>query len=187
MLLRRRRQSVADQLRREHAELFRRLPDPFDIPAFCEVLSDLVSSPVSAHPFPKGAFSRLDACGINGICVRADDEYIIGYAGYVPVFHQVVIVLHEGAHIVCGHLEDIADDAALTGSIQLGDPADGGSYVPGRKVLGRSDFRGPQEQTAETLAVLLADRVRQGALRSKDPQRIDTLREFVGPLRHPFG
>ncbi|MEU4576149.1 hypothetical protein [Nonomuraea sp. NPDC023979] len=186
MRLARRERSAAERLRREHSTLFRRLPDPFHIPTFCDVVSDVVGRPVSAHPFAKGTFTRFDACGVNGICVRADDEFIIGYAGYVPVFHQVVITLHEAAHIVCGHLQDIDPGAGLTGAIEIGTPL-GNDSAPVRQVLGRSDFRGPQEQTAETLAILLADRVRQGALRSTDPRRVAALREFVGPLRNPFG
>jgi hypothetical protein len=154
---------------------------------FCNVVSELVGHPVSAYPFTKGAFSRLDACGVSGICVRADDEYIIGYAGYVPVCHQVVIMFHEVAHIVCGHLQDITPGSGVTGAIEVADSFDIGRPGTIRRVLGRSDLRGPQERTAETLAILLGDRVRQGAPRSTDPRRADMMREFVGPLRNPFG
>ncbi|WP_186403790.1 hypothetical protein [[Actinomadura] parvosata] len=94
------------QLQREHGSLLRQMPDPFDLEGFCALLSRLTDRHVVAHPFELGRFSRLDACGVGGLYIRTADLDIIGYAGYVPVPHQLMMIFHEAAHLVCGHYKE---------------------------------------------------------------------------------
>ncbi|MDP4511826.1 hypothetical protein [Nonomuraea turcica] len=100
------RRTLFAQLRREHATLLHQVPDPFDLEQFCGVLGRLAARHVVAHPFQLGQFSRLDACGVGGLYIRTNDLDIIGYAGYVPAPHQLMMIFHEAAHLVLGHYKE---------------------------------------------------------------------------------
>lgn len=100
------RRTLYKQLEREHAALLRQIPDPFNVDQFCVLLRRLTGRNVVAHPFELGRFSRLDACGVGGLYIRTSDLDIIGYAGYVPVPHQLMMIFHEAAHLVCGHYRE---------------------------------------------------------------------------------
>jgi len=84
-----------------------------------------------------------------------DADHVWFQPGTSP-FHQAHIILHEFAHLICGH-GLIDDDAALRRLFPDLDPA----LVKG--LLGRGSFSTEQEQEAE----LLADMIMQEAGRSR--------------------
>lgn len=220
------RRTLFKQLQREHAALLRQMPDPFCLEQFCALLGRLTDRRLVTHPFELGQFSRLDACGVGGLYIRTRDLDIIGYAGYVPVPHQFMMIFHEAAHLVCGHYKEpearqdiaaqtmfpsIASEPSstlliLTRSIgglneeargqivdftnmvrQVHDLPPAADRCDIEAVMGRTlRDRGRLEKEADALAMALGDRVRRGGLKSLNPAQGESLREFAGPLLHPY-
>ncbi|MEV0315530.1 hypothetical protein [Nonomuraea fuscirosea] len=129
------RRTLYKQLQREHAALLRQIPDPFDVDQFCVLLRRLTGRNVVTHPFELGRFSRLDACGVGGLYIRTGDLDIIGYAGYVPVPHQLMMIFHEAAHLVCGHYREPEARQGITAQTMAPSPT---SSHPMLRILTRS-------------------------------------------------
>lgn len=120
------------------------LPRPFDAAVFIGELARVRGRPIELIPVP----SRADApCGLLITTARAD--YVM-YAADTSPLHQQHILLHEAAHLVCGHHEGAAvgGDAA---SVLL--PNLSPELI--RAVLGRTVYTQPQEHEAELVASLL--------------------------------
>lgn len=171
------------------------MPNPFRIQPFCELISDWAGTPVVAYPMEDvGAFPGLDACNVNGlVCVDAlDGSVVISYRRSVPLWLRIVSLLHEAAHVVLGHLEDLTSGTALSweGYVEMPGSMRSDASPTWRKVMGRSDIRDPQEAAAEMLAILMLDQMHHKGLPTTgvDLAETGTLRAFVGPLRAvPFG
>jgi hypothetical protein len=119
------------------------LPRPFDAAAFLRGLGRVRGRPIELIPVP----ARPDApCGLLVTTERAD--YVMYTADTSPL-HQQHILLHEAAHIVCGH-HDGASVGPGAAALLPNLPA---SLI--RSVLGRTVYTEPQEQEAELVASLL--------------------------------
>ncbi|MEU9131656.1 ParH-like protein [Kitasatospora sp. NPDC048540] len=122
------------------------LPEPFELPALAETLSDRLGRPVEFLPLPAGA---AGTCGMLVSTARAD---YIGYPTDTTLLHQQHIVLHEVGHLLCGHHGPAADGTAVGALV----PHLSGELV--RRVLGRSLYDSTQEQEAELFASLVLHR-----------------------------
>lgn len=123
------------------------LPNPFDVTEFIRALARTRGRPIELVPVS----SRLDVpCGVLVTTDRAD--YIV-YATDTTPLHQQHILLHEAAHVICGHYET-ASAASVAARVLLPDlpPA----LV--QRVLNRSVYTEPQEQEAELVASLILTR-----------------------------
>ena len=151
------------------------LPRPFDAAEFIGLLAldrgrriELI--PVAARP-------NLPC----GLVITTDEADLILYSADTSPLHRQHILLHEAAHLVCGHVDGATDAAWVT------DPADSidsfnsaagagaeaemdsnaglGELLPHlsaelvQRVLGRTVYSRPQEREAELVASLILYRV----------------------------
>ncbi|MEU9336337.1 ParH-like protein [Streptomyces sp. NPDC048290] len=123
------------------------LPRPFDAERFIAALAERRGRPISVLPvvIPSSA-----PCGLLVTTDLAD--YILYTAGTTG-FHRQHILLHEAAHLLCGH--DRGTPATAAASRLL---LPGLSPALVRRVLGRSVYSEPQEREAELLASLILHR-----------------------------
>ncbi|WP_435130686.1 MULTISPECIES: ParH-like protein [Streptomycetaceae] len=138
------------------------LPRPFDEMALIARLAERRGRPIEL--IPVDALPNLP-CGLLMVTDHAD---CIVYATDTSVLHQRHILLHEAAHLVCGH------DGAGPGAGDAADPGDAATagsrallpHLPDtlvRRVLGRTVYTEPQEHEAELLASLICSRAAREA------------------------
>jgi len=154
---------------RRRKELWRRcrsladgvaLPDPFDAGSFIAELAAGRGRPIELMQVSVPASGP---CGLLMSTERAD--YIL-YPANTTALHRRHILLHEVGHLLCGHVgaDGGADGIAL-------DAAAGKTLMPNlspelvRRVLGRTSYSAVEEQEAELLASLLAQRVARTSVR----------------------
>ncbi|MFF4398669.1 ParH-like protein [Streptomyces sp. NPDC001480] len=126
------------------------LPEPFDVTEFISELARTRGRPIELVAVP----SQFDApCGVLVTTDRAD--YIV-YAHDTTPLHQQHILLHEAAHVICGHYETASAPPAAARVLLPDLPP---ALV--RRVLSRSVYTEPQEQEAELVASLILTRVAQ--------------------------
>ena len=133
------------------------LPDPFDAAAFIGTLAGQRGRPIELIPVT--ARPQLP-CGLLVTTDRAD---YIAYSADTTPLHQQHILLHEAAHLICGHHHGAPAASAAAQALVPRLPA---SLV--RRVLGRTVYTEPQEQEAELVASLILYRT---AARTSPPPR----------------
>ncbi|MFC9252224.1 hypothetical protein [Amycolatopsis thailandensis] len=154
---------------RRRKELWRRcrsladgvtLPEPFDADAFIAELAAERGRPIELMQV---SVPSSGPCGLLMSTERTD--YIL-YPTNTTALHRRHILLHEVGHLLCGH---VGSDAGADG-IAL-DAAASKTLMPNlspelvRRVLGRTGYSAVEEQEAELLASLLAQRVARTAVR----------------------
>lgn len=123
------------------------LPTPFDAVELIARLAERRGRPIDLIPVA----ARPDMpCGLLMVTLHAD---CILYATDTTALHQQHILLHEAAHLVCGHDRSPAAAAAGTQALLPHLPP---SLV--QRVLGRTVYSEPQEGEAELLASLIRSR-----------------------------
>ncbi|MFC7533394.1 hypothetical protein [Actinoplanes sp. GCM10030250] len=129
-------------LRRRSARRLRgiRLPYPFDLDLLCAEVAASRGRPLHRRPLP--GLSPGAPCGL-WIGMPAAD-YVFFDPGTSPL-HAEHIVLHEIAHILCGH-------QAAAGAAQLFPDLDPALVA---RVLGRAGHTTAQEREAEMLASMI--------------------------------
>ncbi|MBU2666325.1 hypothetical protein KOI35_22745 [Actinoplanes bogorensis] len=132
------------------------IPAPFDPARFVDALARRRGRPVELVPMPGG----MKQCGALVATDRAD--YLF-YAASTTRLHQEHILLHEVGHLLCGH----TDDRTLTALPAMLLPNLSDDLV--RRVLGRSDYSVAQEQEAELIASMIAQRARRGPAAGTGP------------------
>lgn len=126
------------------------LPDPFDIADFVDSLAACRGRPIELVPVT----GRPNLpCGL--LLTTADADYIL-YAADTSPLHQQHILLHEAAHLLCGHQDDSAG-ATLDAAARTLMPGLSPALV--ERVLGRTIYTEPQEREAEIVASLILSRV----------------------------
>jgi hypothetical protein len=152
------------------------LPQPFDVSSFIALLAQQRGKPIDLVPVA----GRTDTpCGLLLTTDRVDT---IMYATDTTPLHQQHILLHEAAHIICGH----DDGSAPTSALQVLLPNLPASLV--ERVLGRTVYTEPQEREAEVVASLIRIRAaREDAHRCATgrpaPTRLEAL--LRAPDRRP--
>ncbi|WP_335980903.1 ParH-like protein [Streptomyces sp. CA2R106] len=134
------------------------LPDPFDAAVFIGMLAGTRGRPIELVPISAALHTP---CGLLVTTDRAD---CILYAADTSALHQQHILLHEAAHLICGHHET-APAASAAAEVLM--PHLAPSLV--QRVLGRSVYTEPQEQEAELVASMILARTAQDA-RDARPQ-----------------
>lgn len=141
------------------------LPHPFDVEEFIASLAvrrgrHIEIVPVAAKP-------NLP-CGIVLTTLDAD---LILYRADTTALHREHILLHEAAHILCGH-NGAANGGAGGPDGRSDNGSDSGAFTAAarqlmphlspeliRNVLGRTVYREPEEREAELIATLIRQRV----------------------------
>ncbi len=126
------------------------VPDPFDINAFCARLAERRGRPLHVLPLPEEAGPE-DPCGMW--LATEHDDWVFVEAVTSPL-HREHIILHEVAHIICGHADEVPSGvvARLLPHLDAG--------MVGR-VLGRTSYTTDEEREAELLASLILARARR--------------------------
>ncbi|MFI9388145.1 hypothetical protein [Kutzneria sp. NPDC052558] len=124
------------------------VPAPFRTDTFVAAVAEHRGRPIELMPAAAGAGAP---CGLLMTTDRAD--YIL-YPADTTELHQQHILLHEVAHLLCGHTGSGEIDAAATKALM---PNLSPELV--RRVLGRTVYTRDEEQEAELLASLIAQRV----------------------------
>jgi IrrE N-terminal-like domain len=130
------------------------MPRPFDLSELCRSVSNGRGRPLHVRGIP-GPASRARPCGI-WIATDADDWIFVDQQ--TSPLHRQHIVLHELAHMLCGHTA-----ADLPENDMLGRLFPDLSPAMVRTVLGRSSYQSEYEQEAELLASLIVTRARSAA------------------------
>jgi hypothetical protein len=122
------------------------LPDPFDLTELCRSVSIGRSRPLHVRGIP-GPSTRARPCGIW--IATGEDDWIFVDQETSPL-HRQHIVLHEVAHMLCGHAA-----AELPENDMLGRLFPNLSPDMVKTVLGRSSYQFEYEREAELLASLI--------------------------------
>ena len=140
----RRCQAVVDRLE---------LPEPFDAESFIAVLARERGRPIELIGVP----ARPDRpCGLLVTTTRTD---LIIYSSDTSEVHRQHILLHEAAHLLCGH-DTAGQRSGGAGGLGALLPHLSPSLI--RSVLGRTVYTEPQEREAELIATMIHHRVARG-------------------------
>ncbi|GAA1242022.1 hypothetical protein GCM10009665_35980 [Kitasatospora nipponensis] len=120
---------------------------PFDAAAFIGQLAEQRGRPIELIAVPARANTP---CGLLVTTERFD---CILYAADTTALHQQHILLHEAAHLLCGHHESAPAGSAAA---QVLLPHLSAELV--QRVLGRTVYTEPQEQEAELVASMILHR-----------------------------
>ncbi len=127
------------------------LPIPFTLAAFVERLATSRGRPLTIVEMP----SLSEAGGPSGAWIATDGADYVFVDRAARALHREHIVLHELAHILFEHEDALvmsrADAAALLPAI---------SEQTMTRMLGRSRYTDVEEQEAELLATMIAQRAR---------------------------
>ena len=151
MALRRSRAGLWDQARRRVGQL--ELPEPFDAEAFIGALAQERGRSIDL--LPVAGLPDLP-CGL--VVTTRDSDWIV-YRADTTRLHRQHILLHEGAHILCGHSERGGGDTSMIAAARTLMPHLSAELVRG--VLGRTAYTEPDEREAELVASLILHRVRR--------------------------
>lgn len=124
------------------------LPDVADVAELCRYLGEVRNRPITLIP------THMPASHPCGFWVAARDEDLVFYDANTTSAHQEHIILHELGHIICCHRgAGWLDEASARLLFPNLDP----DIV--RDMLLRATYDDVQEQEAEVIAYLLAQRV----------------------------
>lgn len=142
-------------MRRDQRALHRRcaarlrtlpLPDPFDLDALVKEVERQRGRPIKLHPVPSLG-------GPLGLCVPLSEIDVIAYVVQTTAFHQTHTILHELAHLICGHRPPATSDVRHASDLFLMLRAD-----RIQTVLQRVAYTSEEECEAELLASLIEER-----------------------------
>ena len=143
-----------DSVRRRCEDRLRhmRLPDPFDLAGLCRTVSAERGRALHVRGIP-GPATRARPCGI---WVATDKDDWIFVDQETSPLHRQHIVLHELAHMLCGHTA-----AALPANEMLGRLFPDLSPDMVKTVLSRGSYHSEHEREAELLASLILARAQR--------------------------
>lgn len=122
------------------------LPQPFDVHALCEQIGRR-DRPIRLLPMDLAPGSPC------GLWVCTDERDYIVYQRATTPLHQEHIIVHELAHVLCGHIDSagLGDEHARRLFPHLAPDTV-------RRVLGRGAYCSEEEQEAEVLASMILQR-----------------------------
>lgn len=142
------------------------LPRPFDVHALCERIGRHRDRPLTLLPMD------LEPGSPCGLWVGTDERDYIVYQRATTPLHQEHIIVHELAHVLCGHVDSggLGEEQARRLFPDL---------APGtvRRVLGRGAYSSEEEQEAELLASMILQRAGRER-RTADPAADANLRRL---------
>jgi hypothetical protein len=122
------------------------LPVPFDLSELCRTVSARRGRPLHLRGIP-GPVTRARPCGI---WIATDDDDWIFVDQDTSLLHREHIVVHELAHMLCGH-----DSTELPENDMMGRLFPNLSPDMVRTVLSRASYHSEHEREAELLASLI--------------------------------
>lgn len=128
------------------------IPTPFDVDKFCDAVEAQRGRPLIRLPLPLIDHYEVP-CGIWVGTPTAD--YIFAEADTTRSHHDHIVV-HEIAHMLCGHTSAINAELA-----QLLMPTTNPTLI--RRLMGRTGYANAQEQEAEMMATVIMERAHSGA------------------------
>ena len=146
------------------------LPDPFDVEALVCRVAEQRGRRIELLPTP---WQPGVPCGL---VVTTDEADYIVYSSDTSPLHRQHILVHEVAHLLCGHLGSLGEGSP---GVQSLTPSLSPELV--RRVLGRTVYSEPQEQEAEILASMVLNRAvwRPSGAAGETQSRL--LEPFFGP------
>ncbi|MFE3559558.1 hypothetical protein ACFXKW_32590 [Streptomyces sp. NPDC059193] len=147
------------------------LPRPFTVDGFRICLEQLRGRPIVMEPLP--ALGRDAPCGL-WIALPSVD--VVFYEAHTSPAHQDLIKLHELGHVLCGHsgVLELSHLAALLPDLT---PEAVAQVIGGQ----RTSYDTVEEQEAEMIALLLADRCGSGD--PVDPASSRLAESLLHPVR----
>jgi hypothetical protein len=131
------------------------LPVPFDLDELCRRISAERGRPLAVLPWE----SAMPAV-TTGSCIAYGDRDVIYHQPWATGLHRTQIVLHEIAHLVCGH---VAHDA-LSNQFEMVQPG-----IHARMFARHDNYDDEQEREAEMLASLMMEYAITHAPSTDDP------------------
>lgn len=113
------------------------IPSPWDIEQYAERVAEYRQRPIELIPRMMSRYASV----ATGLWIRRGDRDQVIYDNSGTKLHQDHVILHELAHMLCGH-EGM--------SVPAGDAKEEGT-----RVLHRGAYDNPQELEAETLAYVI--------------------------------
>lgn len=151
------------------------IPVPFDFRTLCERLGHTRGRPIRLVPMP------LPVSSPCGLWVTADGADLIFYDTQTSTPHREHIVLHELGHLVCDHEPAPVDGDEAS---QLVVPHLAPAAV--QRVLGRTVYSNLEEQEAELVGSLIAQRAER-ARAAPPPPPAGTAARITRALEGPDG
>jgi hypothetical protein len=124
------------------------LPRPFDVHEFCDRVGRARRRPVTLLPMD------LPADAPCGMWLSTDERDYVVYQRATTPLHQEHIILHELAHVICGHVGEKGIDGEHARRLF---PRLAPETV--RRALGRGAYSSEEEQEAELLASMILGQV----------------------------
>lgn len=159
------------------------MPDPWDLSLFVQDLAERRGRTIQILPVPIDVKDKT----ICGAWVPLPAGDVVFVRQHTSEWHQEQIVLHECAHMICGHAPSPTAVAQFVAQML---PA--GHWDPDvvAKVLLRSRYDTPIEQQAERVADLIEDRADRRPARPRlidltEPDEAEVLRRFARALGMP--
>ncbi|HEV2634502.1 MAG TPA: hypothetical protein VGX23_05115 [Actinocrinis sp.] len=139
------------------------MPEPFDLELLCRRISAQRGRPLSIQAWEPG----LVPSSLTGSCLPYGDQDVIYHQPWATGLHRTQIVLHEIAHLVCGHVAHDAGRPKAAEAAGLFDMLGPEAYAT---MFARHDNYGDaQEREAETMASLMLEYALAHAPRAEDP------------------
>jgi hypothetical protein len=155
------------------------MPADCDVDGLCALVSRLRGRPIHRMPVP------VEASHPCGFWIATDEADLILYEGNTSRAHQEHIVVHELAHMICGHRGGAAGGASPGGGASTAggtaaiDDGTARLLFPDldprlvRDMLGRAGYTDRQEREAEVMASIIMERLSRRARRPGDPGGVD--------------
>jgi hypothetical protein len=174
-------------LRQVHAACVDRLrqismPEPFDLDELCRRVAEQRGRPLSVVAWPRGFMPS----SVTGSCMPTGDGDVIYHQPWATGLHRTQIVLHEIAHLVCGHLSHAAGVPKALVASGLLDQIDPDSDLFRHMFARHDNYGDEQEQEAEVLASLMLEYALAHPPNVGDPL-VSRLHAALAPAGRRFG
>lgn len=135
------------------------VPVPFNLAEFCVKVAQNRGQPMRLHPIDVGSLA-----GFCGLCIEVNHVDHVYFPTHTSPIHQQHIVLHELAHLLCGHRGSGQTWTLPDGVVDQLFPNLDPRLI--RAALGRSRYADPDEREAETVASLILQRAQNNVPRT---------------------
>lgn len=156
------------------------MPEPFDLDELCRRIAEQRGRPLSVVAWPRGFMPS----SVTGSCISTGDREVIYHQPWASGLHRTQIVLHEIAHLVCGHVSHTTGFPKALMATGLLDQIDPDLY--GHMFARHDNYDNDQEREAEVLASLMLEYALSHAPSAGDPL-VSRLHAALAPTGRRFG
>ena len=158
------------------------MPEPFDLDELCHRIAAQRGRPLSVVAWPRGFMPS----SVTGSCMPTGDRDVIYHQPWASGLHRTQIVLHEIAHLVCGHVSHAAGLPKALMASGLLDQIAPDSALFGHMFARHDNYGDEQEREAEVLASLMLEYALAHAPNAGDPL-VGRLHAALAPDGRRFG